>query len=328
MTNRTDELEAKQAPKRKARRPRPARAMGLGSLAFDEMSPAAFKRLVTREGASAAAIGLYVTHGVLERHHGIGGRLFTNELLRWIEGRWEGTGRDNDLDYWIALGDYLAWLEGDLSRASLLARATWEYTELAATYVEGSLYAAALSAYHAAAPGPVEVAGLTAAEVAGLVKRAAGLEPLEGGRGPDKFYEDLIAGPRLLREHIAVLVAAHGVVKDAAALLGIPRLTAAAGEAMSYIEEKLAGPWESPEGLPAKWAAIFPRPEDITPGEPDKALEGPLVEGLGLYLTQDWRKWARAGMSLWDIAGRSTGVIDALRRARREYAALGVEEDE
>lgn len=324
MSTRTDELETKQAKRRAGRA---ARGKGLGPMDFKEMSPAAFKRLVTREGASPAAIGLYITYGVLEKYHG-GGPLFTNELIRWLDSRWEDTGRESDLDYWIALGDYLAWLEGHLSRAALLVWNSIEYTEIAALFVERGLYAATLSACQAAAPGDVEVAGLTAAEVAGIVRRAKRLEPLGAGESPEESYENLIAGRRLLREHIATLVAAQRVVADAAALLEIPRLVSMAADSMSDVEDRLAGPWDDLDGLPDKWAAIFTRREDIAPGGWDTNTERVLEDGLALYLSAGWRKMARAGMSLREIAGRSTGVADMLRRAGREYAALGVSEDE
>lgn len=75
-------------------------------LDYEGLTVRDLKRIVNREEATPAAIGLFVAYDTWRR--ATRPSILTNELLRWIEDKWRFSAFANELEYWISLGEALA----------------------------------------------------------------------------------------------------------------------------------------------------------------------------------------------------------------------------
>lgn len=294
-------------------------------LDYEKITVRKLKRIVSREEATPAEIGLFVSHEIWRRYNGCGGRaIVDNPLLRWIERQWIGRPWAADLDYWIALGDLLAWAEGAMRETAALSQATIVIADYAGALTELTLNGAAFTAYHAAAASPVAVPGLTPDEVEGLARRAKRLEIAKLDRIESAGMNDARAA---IQNNLGAFLAFQRCIIDTAQLLDFPLLEEVAISRGRFLDERRAALGRrSRRDIPPQWVGAFPTAADLTDITPDADTTTSLERLLGGTLAPEWRQWARAGLSLRELASRANGAADLLLLARREAAAITITE--
>jgi hypothetical protein len=294
-------------------------------LDYENITARDLRRIVNREEATPAAIGLFVaydTWGRTEDHKGI----VTNELLRWIEDKWRFKAFANELDYWISLGQALARLSMQIEYARLqcglinLALFTEVFS------LEGYLYATAFSsAYEHAAEQSIKLkfGALSATKAKMLATRAAETSKLRAT--PKKQLREI---ERQIQSSTGYTLALRNVLQDAAVLLDMPSLPRPAIESVAVnakaIERHRAYIAEL-SSLAPQWARQLSAITDLESIGPDSAIENDLEATLSLYLTRSWREWARAGVNLRALADSSGGIVELIRQA--EIAAAEIKHE-
>lgn len=296
-------------------------------LDYEGLTVRDLKRIVNREEATPAAIGLFIVHDAWRRDHRLP-YIISNELLRWIEEKWRFKTFANELDYWVGLAEHLNRLEYGVTRARLASVTTNLDIFMSIIFTEGYLYGAAFAETYrqAAAAGlKIKIPGLTAKQTEALAARASDLSVKDTPTPPKRIEE----ARKQAQSHLASLLATRNVMEDAAALLAIPGLVEDINGALHFLRVQAnrhdKDYLEGMEAIAPKWARQLRRMVDYEPVEPDKEREAQLESALSLYLTPQWRRWARAGVSLREIAESSTGIVDLIQRAEQAAAELNNE---
>lgn len=291
-------------------------------LDYEGLTVRDLKRIVNREEATPAAIGLFVAYDAWRRTTGPAG-IVTNELLRWIEDKWRFKTFANELDYWISLGSLLTRLTIQVSHAYLQCTIInmGLYTQIFS--LEGSLYAAAFSSAYEQATEEgrkLKLRGQSAKVAKMLAARA--LETSKLRATPKAQMKEIDRQLKSSRGHALAL---RNVLQDAAALLDMPALSSEIEAVVEANTKAIKGHREyiadlSP--LSPQWARQLSAITDLESIGPDSAKENELEATLSLYLTGSWREWARAGVNLRAIADSSSGIVDLIRHAERAAAEL------
>lgn len=294
-------------------------------LDYESLTVRDLKRIVNREEATPAAIGLFVAYDAW-RHTKHIPHIITNELLRWIEDKWRFRAFANELDYWISLGELLTQIEAMIAReklGSLLVNVAL-YTEIFS--VEGSLYAAAFSAAYeqaAAASLKLKLPGLSASQVELLATRAT--EKTKLRLTPPKQMRELEGQ---VQGTFASLLALRNAMNDLATLLGVSALAEEMEQTVDSTDEQMDSHRtyvKALEPLAPKWAKQINGIIAYEHTEPNKETEDQLGRMISLYLTPKWKDWARAGVNLRELADSSKSIVDLIRLADSAAAELNDE---
>ena len=288
-------------------------------LDYERLTVRDLKRIVNREEATPAAIGLFVAYDTWRRATQRPS-ILTNELLRWIEDKWRFSTFANELDYWISLGEALARLSARVMSNKAMSNFAPLGLQIEIFILETSLYAKAYSAAHeqAAAAGlKLKLPGLSARQtdiLATLAEKHAGPQPSLKPR------MDVIQGQA--KQTYTSLLALQSILRDLEALLGTSGAAEEAREATESLVEGVSACRRSIDSLAPlapQWARRLSRAADLEHVEPD-GEEAELERMLSLYLTPQWRAWARAGVNLRELADSSKGVVELLRQAGQAAA--------
>ena len=188
--------------------------------------------------------------------------------------------------------------------------------------MEGSLYATAFRAIHeqaTVADLKLKLPGLSASQVEMLAELATETKLRLTPKAQAKYI--------LSQSQVAYasLVALRNVLQDLATLLGITALSESAQEGVQSIEESMASYRvyiDTLAPLAPKWAKLLGEAVDLERLTPDMAAEARLEQTLSLYLTPQWRAWARAGVNLRELADSSKGIVELMRHAEIAAAEL------
>ena len=290
-------------------------------LDYERITARDLKRIVNRGEATPAAIGLFVAYDVWRRHAKHKG-IVTNELLRWIEAKWRFSAFANELDYWIDLGNELARLVTLVEAQRAMSSIAPLGLQLEIFQMEGSLYATAFKAIHEQATTAdlkLKLPGLSANQVERLAELATQTKLRLTPKTQAKFILSQSQGA------YTSLVALRNVLQDLATLLGITALPESAKEGVQSIEKSMASHKayiDTLAPLAPKWAKLLSEAVDIQRLAQDIAAEAKLEQALSLYLTPQWRAWARAGVNLRELADETKGIVELMRQAERAAAEL------
>lgn len=284
-------------------------------LDYEGITARDLKRIVNREEATPAAIGLFVAYDAWRRTAGQK-HIVTNELLRWIEDKWRFKTFANELDYWISLGQFLTTFsfQTDVTRIECILASVTLRTEILS--LEGSLYAAAFSSAYEQATTEgrkLKLRGLSTGKAKVLATRATGQTKM---RPTPRAFVRQIEGH--IQRSTGGILALRNVLRDAATLLDIPGL---ASEAEAGVEANATAIAEHRDAirelspLAPQWAKQLSDITDLEKVEPDSMGEAELEMRFSVYLTGSWRKWARAGVNLRELADSSMGIVDLIQRA-------------
>lgn len=185
-------------------------------LDYEGLTVRDLKRIVNREEATPAAIGLFVVYDAWRRDHKLP-HIISNELLRWIEEKWRFKTFANELDYWIGLGEQLSRLEYGVARAKLASATTNLDIFVGIIFTEGYLYGAAFGEAYSQATAAglkIKIPGLTAKQTEELAARVSDLS-VKDTPTPFKRIEE---ARKKAQGDVASLLAARNVIGDAAAL--------------------------------------------------------------------------------------------------------------
>ena len=294
-------------------------------LDYERITARDLKRIVNREEATPAAIGLFVAYDMWRRL-AAGGGITTNELLRWIEDKWRFRTFANELDYWISLGQLLNQIaaQTDIARVECVIASLALRTEILS--LEGSLYAAAFSsAYEQAATEghKLKLRGLSTGKAKVLATRATGQAKM---RPTPRALVRQIEGH--IQRSTGRILALRNVLQDAATLLDMPGLSREIEAGVEANAKAIAGHREAIRELSPltpQWGKQLSDITDLEKVEPDSMGEAELEMRFSMYLTGSWRKWARAGVNLRELADSSTGIVDLIRHAEIAAAEIGYE---
>ena len=291
-------------------------------LDYEKITARDLKRIVNREEATPAAIGLFIAHDIWRRLAEPEG-ITTNELLRWIEDKWRFKTFANELDYWISLGEFLSrfTIQIDIARVQCALTSLVLRTEILS--LEGSLYAAAFSSAHeqAAVEGhKLKLRGLSTSKAKVLATRAAGQSKMRAT--PKTMVRQI---EKQIRSSTGSVLALRDVLQDAAALLDMPGLSR---EIEAGVEANAKAVVEHRESIAQlssfapQWARQLNDITNLENVEPDSIIERELEMRFSVYLTGSWRKWARAGVNLRAIADSSNGIVDLMQHAEESATEL------
>lgn len=287
-------------------------------LDYERLTVRDLKRIVNREEATPAAIGLFVVYDFWEREHGRR-TIVDNKLLRHIESKWAYTAYANELDYWLELGGQLRSLElqaigqglkaqiGLQNAESLIAQTlVWFYADFYTQLIEQA--------------EPLKIDLQEHRERLERFNRAE-VHPINL---PSE--EELKAVATDIRSHTASFLGYLPVMGAAERLLGIPLTEQIVSEGVAlapWAEKQETQLKESGQVLEKYWpdkarelrrliaiGSVRPSPEVMTNAD----------RTLAAYLSPNWREWVRAGVNLREIADMSKGVADLIRHA--ELAAV------
>lgn len=273
------------------------------------------KRIVNREEATPAEIGLFVVYDMWESAHGRRA-IVDNKLLRYIESKWQFKPYANELDYWIDLGQRMGRLELEAKTTSaevqnrMLRGKAMILETINAIYSKGFLMLYEQASSHNL---DVNVAAQAAAQ-----------------KWPDSHEIKRVL--RELKGYLEALYAYDEIMTDAGQLLGIQLTEAlAVPDISTWIDEQellLEQIEEATPDIPAMMGRpkILKELRELTHLDTDKTqskVGSYWEEMLGIYLSPHWRDWARAGLILIEIApGAERGLVDLYAGIAYVYDAI------
>jgi len=287
-------------------------------LDYERLTVRDLKRIVNREEATPAAIGLFVLYDYWEREHGRRA-IVDNKLLRYIESKWAYTAHANELEFWLELGGQLHILE-------LQAREMASKAHISLLQAEEIMRQAANAFY----------AGWSAILYDQAVKNGLDVSEPPGGIAKAREASKEIPSDEEITE------AAENIYTLTAQYLGyLPPLEAAGtllGISLSYKStesEVILAPWAREQEsrlaeydeFTEQWPNVVASLKRLTriTISPSLTTGGYVDRVIGAYLSPNWREWAQKGIKLREQAESSRGVADLIRHA--ELAAVELQHE-
>ena len=278
-------------------------------LDYEGLTVRDLKRIVNRGEATPAAIGLFVLYDYWEREHGRRS-IVDNKLLRYIESKWAYTTYANELDFWLELAGQLRILE--------LQAMTKAYETSKSLYHGGYLIALTQTVSYMGRIRTIYTqaveSGYDMSEYADIIAKADADER----EWPEAT--EIMTVARETSAHVESFLAYLPILRDVNILLGIS-LT----ERIEYDSATIAAWIEEQQAQIAKLARLETDKPDIinllkwlTRIDMESVSASVLTywaSTLAAYLSPNWRAWARAGVSLRELADSSKSVSDLIRHA-------------
>ena len=303
---------------------------------YERLTVRDLKRIVNRGEATPAAIGLFVLSDYWEREHGRRA-IVDNKLLRYIESKWQFTPYANELDYWLKLGELLKQLEyqalKEVERAEFAFTRTDKRIGYLLTVAAYNEFRRLLTKTKAADKN----SGPTLEGIEELRENMNRLERYFGGLGYLPTLEEIEREVEEVRTYTANFLGYIQALIMALTLLGIPATDFVSSGVILYLW------WVTERGDQFEFlhSAFLPLEKDvhatddialllkplttIAPVRPSPKVIADVERALGDYLTPQWGEWARAGVSLRELAAGSRGVVDLIQNAGK--AAAEVEDE-
>lgn len=309
-------------------------------LDYERITARDLKRIVNRGEATPAAIGLFVLSDYWEREHGRRA-IVDNKLLRYIESKWQFTPYANELDYWLKLGELLKQLEyqalKEVERAEFAFTQTDKRIGYLLTVAAYNEFRRLLTKTKAADKSADENSGPTLEGIEELRENMNRLERYFGGLDYLPTLEEIEREVEEVRTYTANFLGYIQALIMALTLLGIPATDFVSSGVILYLW------WVTERGDQFEFlhSAFLPLEKDvhatddialllkplttIAPVRPSPKVIADVERALGDYLTPQWGEWARAGVSLRELAAGSRGVVDLIQNAGK--AAAEVEDE-
>lgn len=307
---------------------------------YERLTVRDLKRIVNRGEATPAAIGLFVLSDYWEREHGRRA-IVDNKLLRYIESKWQFTPYANELDYWLKLGELLKQLEyqalKEVERAEFAFTQTDKRIGYLLTVAAYNEFRRLLTKTKAADKSADENSGPTLEGIEELRENMNRLERYFGGLDYLPTLEEIEREVEEVRTYTANFLGYIQALIMALTLLGIPATDFVSSGVILYLW------WVTERGDQFEFlhSAFLPLEKDvhatddialllkplttIAPVRPSPKVIADVERALGDYLTPQWGEWARAGVSLRELAAGSRGVVDLIQNAGK--AAAEVEDE-
>lgn len=287
-------------------------------LDYEGLTVRDLKRIVNRGEATPAAIGLFVLYDYWEREHGRRA-IVDNKLLRYIESKWAFSPYANELDFWLELGAQLRVLE---LQAIAKAHETSESLYHGGYLIALTQIATSTGRIKTIYAQMVE-SGYDVSEYADIIAKAEADER----KWPEAT--EIMTVARETSAHVESFLAYLPILRDVNILLGIS-LT----EKIEYDSAAIAAWIEEQEAQIAKLALETDKPDIINLlkwliridlESVSTSVLTYWASTIAAYLSPNWRGWARAGVSLRELADSSKGIGDLIRHA--EIAAVELDHE-
>ncbi len=285
-------------------------------LDYERITARDLKRIVNREEATPAAIGLFLLYDYWEREHGRRA-IVDNKLLRYIESKWAFSPYANELDFWLELGGQLRILE--LQAIGLAGKA--HISLLQAEEVIGRAVAAFYAGWSETLYEHAIKHGLDASEPPGGLARAR-----EAAQDiPSE--EEIDDAAESIRTYTAQFLGYLPAMEGAGTLLGIPlgSQIVESGVALAPWAERQEHKLEEYGELVKQWPDMvkaLKRLTGIGSVRPSPATMSYVEKVIGAYLSPNWLEWTQKGINLQEQAERARGVVDLIRHAEIAAAEL------
>lgn len=270
---------------------------------YESITVRELKRMVNQREATAAEIGLFVAYATRETESGRKS-VVTNELLRWIEGKWVTRPYANELNYWIEFGKHLRGLELMGVQEILLAYASSVGVTASALGLERAVYRQAFKSLHAEARGH----GLCTPGLSDELAAALAAQAPDEGRYPTEIL--VTAWERALG-NASRLKAQATVLADLSRFVGFELLDVGLEDALRRLEETRA--------TLERFRAYAPEIDEAVAGlqdcasvESDRGLERQLTAIASRYLLPGWRLWAQEGATLAEAVTHANRLVEAI----------------
>ena len=279
-------------------------------LDYEGLTVRDLKRIVNREEATPAAIGLFVVYDNWEQAHGRRS-VVNNKLLRYIESKWAYSPHANELDYWIGLAGQLRSLElqgiqqGQRAQINLLRGG--KLIARTAIVFQASWYTAL---YKQAMDN-----GLDVSKRSDLPRFDEAEQQSDQSNIPTEEEIELVANA--LRAHLASFLGYVASLGAVGKLLGIP-VTEDLLKEGALIEPLKRDSDHTLESFGEHWpntVKSLRRLSDIGSVRPSPSVIASVDSVLGAYLSPRWGAWAQAGVKLRELASSSKRIVDLIQHA-------------
>lgn len=288
-------------------------------LDYEGMTVRDLKRIVNREEATPAAIGLFVLYDYWEREHGRRS-IVDNKLLRYIESKWQFSPYANELDFWLELGVQLRILELQALEQANKTHISFLQADMIIEQIASAFYSGwSETLYEYAVKHGLEVEE----PPGGIARTKAVAQDIPSEEEVDNATQNI-------RTHVTQFLGYLPIMGAVSTLLGISLTNEIVESGVSL------APWiEGEKGWPEEYEEIVEFWPDMAKSlkrltavgsvRPSPATMSSVEKTIGAYLSSNWLEWARQGINLREQAERAKGVADLLRHAELAAAELGHE---